>query len=161
MANIDFKGIITSVKEASPSHLAFASFIILPVIYKFWFESITSIFGNICTTHKIVTSIIILLVYIICILWIVSENRKQNELRLIRDKVLTRLIANDWKSMSFKGAKKVLGEDMPDEKIIATVNAFPTILRIVRLKDKDENKVHKKDKNNNLIYKPGIGRIDI
>lgn len=160
MKDYDFKGIINSIKEASPSHLALVSLIVFPIILKFWLDSIDQIFPTMTIGWKVFSVIMIFLLFIICIVWIAVENVRKNKLRIIRDRIMTRLVANNWKSMSFESAKKVLGDDFPDEKIIATIEEFPKTLRNVRSKDKTKEGEHKKDESGKLKYKAGVGRIN-
>lgn len=160
MKDYDFKGIINSIKEASPSHLALVSLIVFPIILKFWLESINQIFPEITENWKAFFVILILILFVICIIWIANENLQKNKLRIIRDKIITRLISNNWRSMSFESAKKVLGEDFPDEKIVATIEEFPKILGYVRIKNKTKNGEHKKDEKGKQLYKAGVGRIN-
>jgi hypothetical protein len=161
MKEIDFKGIVNSIKEASASHLALVSFFLFPIAFKYWIDSITSLFPGLQLCGKIIISVLIVLIYLVCLIWIVVENGKKNEQKLIRDKILARLIANNWKSMSFKSAKKGLGDDCTDLKIIATIESFPRTLRHVRITDLDENQQQRIDADGNLIFLPGVGRLDL
>ncbi len=160
MKDYDFKGIINAIKEASPSHLALVALIVFPIIIKFWIESIMELFPDITNCWRIILIILILVLFLSSIIWIAVENKRKNELRVIRDKIMTRLLANNWKSMSFDSAKKVLGEDFPDDKIVATIEEFSRTLRHARLKDKNKNGEQKRDPNGNLLFKPGVGRIN-
>lgn len=161
MNDLSFKNILNSIKEASPAHLALVSFFLFPVAFKYWIDSILSLFSEIGLCVKIILTVLIVIIYLGCLIWIASENARKNRQKLIRDIILARLIANDWKSMSFESAKKVLPTDCTDEKIIAVIEAFPRTLRHARVKDKDENGNQKTDKNGKPIFNPGIGRLII
>lgn len=160
MKDFDFRGLISSVKEASPSHLALFSLIIFPIILNFWVKTIKNLHIEISLLWKVILILVLLLLFIGCIFWITIENQRKNKLRLLKDKIITRLVANNWKSMSFESARKVLGKTCNDEMIVSVIEEFPTILRHVRIKDKDDNNNHKKDSNGKPIYKAGVGRIN-
>lgn len=159
MKNSDFKGILNAIKQASPAHLALVSLIVFPIILSYWLDSIGEFFPDMSVNRKENSVILIFSLFVICIIWIAIENRRKNKLRLTRDQIMTRLVVNDWKAMSFDSARKVLGHKFRDAKIEAAINEFPETLRLTRVKDKT-NGVHNLDKDGKGIYKPAVGRIN-
>ena len=154
MKDYDFKGVISAISEASPSHLALVSFLVLPIVLNYWLEALIKFFPSITLCWKILSFTFLIIIYTSCLIWLAVENKRKRILETHKNIVLGRLIANNWKSMSYESARKVLGENYSDEKFITLIESFPDILRSVRVKDnKDKPKEGEKQK---LI--PGIGR---
>ncbi|MCG7983337.1 MAG: hypothetical protein JAY90_11390 [Candidatus Thiodiazotropha lotti] len=154
MKDYDFKGVISAISDASPSHLALVSFLVLPIVLNYWLEALTKFFPTITLCWKIVSFIFLVVVYIACLIWLSVENKKKKQLETYKNIVLGRLIANNWKSMSFDSARKVLGEEFSDEQFATLIEAFPDTLRSARVKDT----THKAKEGEKQKYKAGIGR---
>ena len=161
MNELDPKNILASIKEASPSHIFLISFFILPFALKLWIDTIVGMFPNTSLCIKIILVIIIAFIYLIIIIWITIENQRKNKLKLFRDKILAKLIANNWRSISFNKAKNILGEETTDQEIISTIESFPKTLRLVKMKDMDENKIQRIDEDGNPKFIPGVGRLNL
>jgi len=154
MKEYDFKGVISAISEASPSHLALVSFLVLPVVLNYWLEALIKFFPSITLCWKIASFAFLITVYIVCLVWLSVENEKKKQLETYKNIVLGRLIANNWKSMGFDSARKVLGEDFSDEQFAALIEAFPDTLRSASVKDIS----HKPKEGEKQKYKVGIGR---
>ncbi len=154
MKDYDFKGIISAISDASPSHLALVSFLVLPIVPNYWLEALIQFFPTMNLFWKITAFVFLIVIYIACLVWLSVENKKRKQLETQKNIVLGRLIANNWRSMSFESARKVLGEDFGDEQFAALIEAFPDTLRSVSVKDKS----HKPKEGEKQKYTAGIGR---
>jgi len=150
MKDYDFKGVISAISDASPSHLALVSFLVLPIVLNYWLEAIIKFFPAIALCWKIVSFVFLVAVYLACLIWLSIENKETKQLEVYKNIVLGRLIANNWKSMGLDSARVVLGEEFSDEQFASLIEAFPDTLRSVRLSDGSEGGKKK--------YKAGIGR---
>lgn len=158
MKNYDFQGIIKAISDASPSHLALISFLVLPVILNYWIESIVKFIPGITVGWKIASIVFLLAIYLACLVWLTMENKDRKNKELMRDKILARLYGNGWKSMSFESARKVLGENTTDEEIIEVIERFPTSLRTIRIKKKVNGQVAT-DSEGKTLFIPGVGCV--
>jgi hypothetical protein len=129
----DFKGILETISSASPSHLTLVSFLVIPVVMDYWIKTITETVPNISLVWKIVALIVLILIYIACLLWLARENQRTKQLKRKRDQIIAKMVANDWKRISFESAKAAITSPTTDEEIIAVIEAFPDALRFVNL----------------------------
>jgi hypothetical protein len=159
MKDYDFKGILAALSEASPSHLALASFVVFPIVLNYWLEAILKLFPEMSTGCRLLALVVLVGIYIACLIWLAKESSRRKGLEVKRDLVLGRLSSNDWTEMGFDSAKKVLGEDTPDEKIHELIQAFPKTLRYVRMRIRDKDGNIQKDEKGNIQYKSGVGRV--
>ena len=159
MKDYDFKGVLTALSEASPSHLALASFVVFPVVLNYWLEAILKLFPEMSTGCRLLALVVLVGIYIACLIWLANESSRRKGLEVKRDLVLGRLSSNDWTEMGFDSAKKVLGDDTPDKEIHELIQAFPKTLRYVRMRIRDKNGNIQKDGNGNVQYKSGVGRV--
>jgi hypothetical protein len=158
MKDYDFKNILTVLKEASPAHLALASFIVFPIILNYWFEAIIKFFPDLTYCWKIAALAILIFIYIGCLIWLAIDASRKRSLELNRDLILGRLSSNKWTAMGFDSARKVLGETFEDKKIHEVIQAFPKVLRFVQLPIPDEKGLLIDD-NGKSKYKPGVGLV--
>ena len=136
MKSFDFKGIMSAISEASPSHLALVSFLLLPVVLNYWLDVWIEFFPSMTLGGKVFLCIVLIVIYLTCLIWLLVENKRKRQLETYKNIVMGRLIANNWKSMSFDSARKVLGNSFTDEQFAALIEAFPDTLRSVRLEGK-------------------------
>ena len=161
MKTEDFKGVISALSDASPSHLALASFVVLPLVLDFWIRTLVNIIPSLTANGKIIAVCLVLLTYFLCLVWLAMENQKKKDLEKKRDIILARMITNDWEKIGFESAKRSLPRDTTDEDIIEVIEAFPRSLRYVRMRQRDENNQLVKDANGKQLYKHGVGRVSL
>ena len=130
----DYKGVLNALSEASPSHLALASFVISPIVLDYWLQSILKLFPTLDIFWKVVALVTLLIIYIFCLIWLAKESSIQSKLATKRDLILARLSSNGWKEMGFNSARVVLGKDCSDEEIHHVIQAFPRSLRFVSMR---------------------------
>jgi hypothetical protein len=159
MKTEDFKGVISALSEASPSHLALASFAVLPFVLDFWLKTLLNIIPSLTSNEKIIAVCIVLLTYFMCLVWLAKENQKKKSLEKRRDIILARMITNDWIKIGFESAKKSLPKGTTDEDIVEVIEAFPRSLRYVKMRQRDENNQLVKDAEGKQLYKHGVGRV--
>ena len=161
MKGYDYKGILNVLSEASPSHLALASFVVFPIVLDYWLQAILKLFPDMTTSWKVVALLVLVSIYAVCLIWLAKESSQKKALEVKRDLVLGRLSSNDWTEMGFDSSRKVLGEDISDKDIHEIIQAFPHVLRFVRLRVRDKDGNIQKDENGNTMYKSGIGRVKV
>jgi len=154
MKEYDFRGIISVISQASPSHLALVSFLVLPIVLNYWLEALIKFFPTICLFWKVISFVFLILIYLFCLIWLSVENKSKKQQETYRNIVMGRLIANNWKSMGFDSARKALGEDFSDEQFATLIETFPDTLRSVRVRDNS----HIRKEGEKPLYKAGIGR---
>lgn len=158
MKDYDYKNILTVLTEASPAHLALASFVVFPVVLSYWLDAILKLFPDLSADWKLVSIIALIVMYLVCLTWLALDAAKKRSLELMRDLILGRLTANNWTAMGFDSARQVLGDDCKDEKIHRVIQAYPKTLRFVKLKLNDEHGAVK-DEAGNVLYKPGVALV--
>lgn len=159
MKDYDFKGIIQAISDASPSHLALVSFLVLPVVMNYWLETLTKAYPSISTCGRVVALMILLIIYLFCLWWLVRENENRKRLEIKRDQIIGRLVSKGWTKIGFDSARKALTANTTDEEIISIIEAFPKTLRYVQLRKLDNNKQPVKDADGKQLYKHGIGLV--
>lgn len=159
MKDYDYKGILAALSDASPSHLALASFVVFPIVLNYWLEAILKLFPSMSTGCRLLALVLLVAIYLTCLIWLAKESSRRKQLEVQRDLILGRLSSNDWTEMGFDSAKKVLGESCPDEDIHKIIQAFPKTLRFVRLRVRDKDGNIQKDGMGKTQYKSGVGRV--
>lgn len=159
MKDYNFKGIVTALSEASPSHLALVSFIVFPIVLNYWLEAILKLFPSMGLGCRLLALVVLVLLYVVCLIWLAKESAHRTNLEVKRDLILGRLSSNDWTEMGFDSAKKVLGENVTDDNVHEIIQAFPKTLRFVRMRVRDNRGNVQKDENGNIQYKSGVGRV--
>jgi len=161
MKDYDYKGILNVLSEASPSHLALASFIVFPIVLDYWLQALLKLFPEISTCWKVTALVVLVMIYIGCLIWLAKEASLKRALEIKRDLILGRLSSNNWSEMGFDSAKKVLGETCTDENIHEVIQTFPQVIRFVRLRVRDNQRKIKTDQDGNPIYKAGVGLVKV
>lgn len=161
MKDYDYKGILNVLSEASPSHLALASFVVFPIVLDYWLQAILKLFPDLTTVWKIVAFLALAAIYIACLIWLAKESSQKNALEVKRDLILGRLSSNDWTEMGFDSARKVLSEDSSDKDIHEVIQAFPKTLRFVRLRIRDRDGNIQPGDEGKTKYKSGVGRVKV
>ena len=159
MKQYDFKGIIQVISEASPSHLAIVSFLVLPIVMNYWLETLVKAFPEISSSMKVFSLLILIAIYLLCLWWLAKENDHRKKLEQQRDQIVGRFISNNWTKIGFDSARKSLTEEVTDEQIISVIEAFPKTLRYIRMRERDDNRNPMKGSDGKYIYKHGIGLI--
>jgi hypothetical protein len=155
----DFKGVIQAISEASPSHLALVSFLVLPVVMNYWLETLMKVLPELSTCWKVIALSFLVGVYLFCLWWLVRENEHQKRMERKRDQIIGRLVSNDWTKITFDSARKALTDETTDEEIISLIEAFPKSLRYVQVRKRDEQKNLVKDAEGKQVYAHGIGVV--
>ncbi|BCZ85299.1 hypothetical protein [Paraburkholderia terrae] len=158
MKDYDFKSIIETISSASPSHLALVSFLVIPVVMNYWIETINKTVPGISYGWRIIALVVLILVYLACLLWLAMENQRARQLKRKRDQIIAKMVANDWKRISFESAKAAITSPTTDEEIIAVIESFPEALRFVNLIKKDRNGQALRE-DGRKVYKSGIGLV--
>ena len=159
MKDFDFKGIIQVITDAKPSHLALVSFLVLPLVMNYWLEALIKLFPTPTQEVKYIWLGLLSAIYVFCLVWLLIDNSIAKTLEMRRDQIASRLIANEWRSMSFESARKALTKEATDSVIMSVIEAFPKTLRYVRVKKKDGQKNYMRDADGDQIYIHGIGLI--
>lgn len=159
MKEYDLKSILQVISEASPSHLALVSFLVLPIIMNYWLETLIKAFPTISTCWKIFALSFLIGIYLFCLWWLARENSKKRALEQKRDQIIGRLVSNNWTQIGFDSARKSLTAETSDNEIISIIEAFPRSLRYVRMRQRDKEKELVKDEHGNQLYKHGIGLV--
>ncbi len=158
MKDYDFKNILTVLTEASPAHLALASFIVFPIVLNYWMEAILKFFPSLTTSWKAAALIVLVVLYLACLIWLAFDASRKRLLELRRDLILGRLSSNQWTAMGFDSAKQAVGETCKDEEIHEVIQAYPKVLRFVKLKVPNDNGLLKDD-SGEFSYKPGVALV--
>jgi len=158
MTNYDFKGVIKAISDASPSHLALVSFLVLPVVMNYWLETIIKAFPEINTAVKLTSLLVLFIVYLLCLWWLVKENSKKRLLDNRKDKIIGKIMAKGFTKIGFDKLDNIFPSVLTTEEITEVIDSHPKSLRFVRLKKK-KNGVNVKDENNKQVYKPGVGLV--
>ena len=161
MKGYDYKGILETLSQASPSHLALASFIVFPIVLDYWLQAILRLFPDLALCWKAIALVLLLVVYVSCLIWMAKESSNKSKLEVKRDLILGRLTSNDWSEMGFDSAKKVLGETCSDEEIHKVIQSFPRVLRNVRLRVRDSDGNIQTDDAGKTLYKAGVGLVKV
>lgn len=161
MTGYDYKGVLETLSQASPSHLAIASFIVFPIVLDYWLQAILRLFPDLELYWKVVALVLLVVIYIFCLIWMAKESSHKAKLEVKRDLILGRLTSNDWREMGFDNAKKVLGESCSDEEIHKVIQAFPKVLRYVRLRVRDSEDNIQTDDKGKTLYKAGVGLVKV
>jgi len=162
MSNYDFKGVIQSISDASPSHLALVSFLVLPVVMNAWLETIAKAFPTITVCLKVVSLMALLVIYLLCLWWLVKENAKRKLLENRKDKIIAKIMSQGFTKIGFDKLDNIFTPSLSIEEITEVIGSFPKSLRFVRLKKKCiDTKVHLKDENGIKLYKPAVGLVSL
>jgi len=161
MKDYNFKNILIVLSEASPSHLALASFVVFPVVLDYWLQAILKLFPELSLYWKVGVLIILIVIYIACLIWLAKDASTKRSLEVMRDLILGRLSSNGWTAMGFDSAKKILEESCTDKSIHEVIQSFPKVLRYVKLKVPNEQGFQLKDENGELVYKPGVALVKV
>lgn len=159
MKEYDFKSIIQIISEASPSHLALVSFLVLPIVMNYWLETIIKVIPTMSVCWKLLALVFLAGVYLFCLWWLVRDNNKNKLLERKRDQIVGRMISKGWTQISFDSARKSLTSETSDQEIISVIEAYPKSLRYVQMRQRDDNKELIKDEHGKQSYKPGIGLV--
>jgi len=160
VSDYDFKGVVKAISDASPSHLALVSFLVLPVVMNYWLETIIKAFPAISTSAKLVSLSILCIVYLFCLGWLVKENNKKKLLDNRKDKIIGKIMSKGLTKIGFDKLDNVFSSLLTTEEITEVIDAYPKSLRFVRLKQK-KGAVYVKDDNNKQLYKPGVGLVSL
>jgi hypothetical protein len=158
MKDYDFKGVIQAIKDASPSHLALVSFLVLPVVMHYWLQTLLEAFPGISNCLKVGTLIFLIAVYLTCLVSLAVENEKRKQFERKRDQIVGKLVSNGWTRIKFETAKTALSGSPTDEEISAVIDAFPLVLRHVQLKKKHGGKPVT-GPGGEQLYVPGVGLV--
>ena len=161
MKDYDFKGVVQAISDASPSHLALVSFLVLPIVMNYWLETLIKAFPEISSCWKLISLSLLVIIYLCCLWWLSKENSKRKRLELQKDQIIGRLISKGFTNVGFDSARKALTSKVSDEELIEIIETFPKSLRYVRLKKKDANGNFEKDDSGKQGYKPGVGLVSI
>jgi hypothetical protein len=159
MKEYDFKSIIQVISDASPSHLALVSFLVLPVVMNYWLETLIKTFPSISTCWKAGSLLLLVVIYLACLWWLVKENSKKRSIETKRDQIIGRLVSNGWTKIGFDSARKSFTSESNDEEIISVIESFPKSLRYVQLRQRDKDKKPVKDAQGNQLYIHGVGLV--
>ncbi len=159
MKEYDFKGVIQAISEASPSHLALVSFLVLPVVMNYWLETLIKVLPELSTCWRVISLSFLVGVYLFCLWWLVRENEHHKRMERKRDQIIGRLVSNGWTKVTFDSARKALTDETTDEEITSLIEAFPKSLRYVQIRKRDEQKNVLKDAEGQQIYVHGIGIV--
>lgn len=160
MSNYDFKSAIQAISDASPSHLALVSFLVLPIVMNNWLETIIQAFPKISTYLRIIALVALLIIYMFCLFWLIKENNKRNILKNRKDKIIGTIMSRGYTKIGFDRLDKIFTPELTIEEITEVIDTFPKSLRFVRL-TKKYNKEYIKDKAGNKTYRPGVGLVKL
>ena len=129
MKGYDYKGIIQAISDATPSNLVLVSFLVLPVILDYWIKLLSSIFTPFDTSSKILSLVVLVIIYALCIIWLAVENSNRKALEMKKDQILSRMLTNNWSKIGYDSAKKAVSLDITDGDISFQKNRTGTTLK--------------------------------
>jgi hypothetical protein len=159
MKDYDFKGVIQVITDAKPSHLALVSFLVLPLVMNYWLEALVKLFPAPTQEVKYVWLGFLVATYVFCLGWLLVDNARTKLLATRRDQIVGKLIAIERTRISFDTARKSLTKDATDADILSVIEAFPKILRYMRLKKRDDQGNYLRDANGKQVYVHGVGLL--
>lgn len=159
MKDYDLKSVVQVISDASPSHLALVSFLVLPIVMNYWLETLIKAFPDVTGCWRVIALVVLIAIYVFCLWWLVKENANRKKLEIKRDQIIGRLVSNGWTKIGFDSARKSLTGTTADEEIISIIEAFPRTLRYVQLKVLDKDKQPVKDAQGKQTYKHGVGLV--
>lgn len=138
---MNFKGILKTLKNASPFDIFLISFIALPFVFDAWLKILEKIEANICAKYWSLA--IILLAYIIGIISMLVGTNKSQKREVAKDQIINYLSVKDLEMMQLSTIRKNINSSYSDEFLNSLPIYFPNQIRRAKLKGN----------------KPGLARI--
>lgn len=128
---MDLKGILHTIKEASPFDIFLISFIALPFVFEAWLRILEKLEAS--SHAKYWSLVVILISYILGIISMLIGANRSKKREIAKDQIINYLSLKEWEMMRLSSIRKNINSSYSDEFLNSLPIHFPNQIRRAKL----------------------------